>query len=73
METANDKKPLSPRTLRFSKGMLALSLFFLAAGCVLMMSSFKYALMSGVACSAVGFGIFFTVGYYWACENESCS
>jgi hypothetical protein len=72
MKLENEMRPLPARTLRFSKRMVALSLALIGGGAGLVMSDWHYAMVTGVCCAAVGFVIFFTAGYYWACDNESC-
>jgi hypothetical protein len=73
MNASDQAKPLPARTLKFSRRMVALSVLLLIGGGALAMSAKPHALLLGVACAALGFAIFFTAGYYWACENESCS
>jgi hypothetical protein len=69
----DEGKALPVRTLKFSKRMVALSLLMIAFGTAFILNTSPYAMIAGVACCAVGFGIFFSAGYYWACGNEGCS
>ena len=69
----NDQSALPQRQLRFSKGVVLVAAALLAAGIVLMLGPWAHAFMAGVSFSALGLGLFFTAGYYWACDNESCS
>ena len=73
MNPLNDKKLLPARQLRFSKRMVALSLVLIIAGAALVMSSWPHAMAGAVMLCGSGFVIFFSAGYYWACDNESCS
>jgi hypothetical protein len=73
MEPNDSPKPLPKNKLNFSKGMVALSVLFVAVGVALMMGPWTYALMAGVTSAALGLGLFFTAGYYWGCDNETCS
>ena len=73
MDTGNNAAKLPQRRLRFSKRMVALSLVLMAAGAALLFSPGAYNPMAGVACGALGMAVFFTAGYYWGCDNESCS
>ena len=59
--------------LRLSKGMVAFSLLLLAIGVAVMLSDWGYALVVGAFLMSLAMGIFFTAGYYWGCDNESCS
>lgn len=29
--------------------------------------------VAGAVCAALGLLVFFTAGYYWGCDNETCS
>lgn len=71
MDISHEKEPL--RHLRFSRGMVALSLILLIAGMAVLLSDWAYGLVVGASLMSVAMGIFFTAGYYWGCENESCS
>lgn len=73
MNTANDKKMLPARQLRFSKRMVALSLVLITAGAIWIMNPWPYAMAGGVILCGAGFALFFIAGYSWGCENESCS
>jgi hypothetical protein len=73
MTPTEETKSLPKKTLRFSKRMVALSLMLVAGGIVLMTSAWSHALMAGLSCATLGFGLLFTAGYYWGCDNESCS
>ena len=70
---APDQAALPPRTLRFSRRMVALALCLAVLGAAMIFSSWQYGLMIGVASCASGFAVFFTAGCYWGCDNESCS
>jgi hypothetical protein len=65
----NDFKRHPQRTLRFSKDMVALSLVCIGGGAILILGLHRVGMIAGVITCALGFGIFFSAGYYWACEN----
>jgi hypothetical protein len=73
MKSNNETKSLPKNRLRVSKRMTGLSLLLVAAGITTMMGPWSQAVMAGLGCAALGFGFFFTAGYYWGCDNESCS
>ena len=64
---------LPEKRLRFSKSVVAFSLFMIGAGLALMFCHRRFGPMTGAVCIGAGFVCFFTAGYYWACENETCS
>lgn len=73
LEGADDKRPLAPRRLRFSRRMVALSLVIVAAGLGLVLCPLSYGPVAGAACGGLGLGVLFSAGYYWTCDNEACS
>lgn len=73
MEMNDDKKMLPKRSLIFSKRMVALALALIAGGVAMVLSPWGYGKVVGVTFCAVGFWVLFTAGYYWGCENETCS
>lgn len=64
---------LPKQRLRFSKGMVALSLAMVAGGVALILRPWASFPMAGVILAASGLGVFFAAGYYWTCDNVSCS
>ena len=72
MELREEKKTL--RHLRFSKGTVAVSAALGLAGLfILLRATWQYSLLAGVVLLGAGIGTFLTAGYYWGCDNESCS
>ena len=73
MRAIGDKTPLPARQLRFSKDMIAIAICLGVLGIVLIFGPWPLGMMPGVLCVALGLGVFLTAGYYWGCDNESCS
>jgi predicted Kef-type K+ transport protein len=73
MDLIKEKRALPQRYLRFSKEMVGLSLVLLAVAYGLIVSSWRLGPVVGGVCGGLALGVFFTAGYYWGCENESCS
>lgn len=73
MKPSEEMKPLPVRQLRFSKDMVGLAIGLGLLGLGLIFGPWPWGMMPGVLCVAVGLGVFMTAGYYWGCDNESCS
>jgi len=64
--------PLPRGRVRFSKRMVVVSVVMILAGLALIFSPWRLGLLTGVLAASLGLGIFFSAGYYWTCDNESC-
>ena len=64
---------LPPRRLRFSRGVSACSAVLVLAGISLVFTAWRFGPVAGAICAALGLGLFFVSGYYWTCDNETCS
>jgi hypothetical protein len=73
MKLKDEKKALPARYLRFSKEMVAVSAVLVVAALGLIVSPWHYGPVVGGVSGGLGLGVFLTAGYYWGCENESCS
>lgn len=68
-----EKKPLPKERLRFSKGVVASASALFVLGIILILGPWAHARLAGLVLGALGMGAFLMGGFYWACDNESCS
>ena len=77
MDPIEEKRPLPYRRLLASKRLVALALVMNGIGLALITRTWfrgeMDGMMAGVVCTALGFGLLAVGGYYWGCDNESCS
>jgi hypothetical protein len=64
---------LPERRLFLSKVMVVLALLCIGLGLALMVGPWSFGAVAGAASGALGMVIIFMAGYYWGCENETCS
>ena len=62
-----------PRRLRFSRRVSLCSAVLVAAGIAMVFDPWRFGPVAGAISAALGLGIFFASGYYWTCDNETCS
>lgn len=64
---------LPEKKLRFSRRTVALSMVLVALGVAGVFGPWKFAPVAGAILGGVGMVLFFSAGYYWTCDNDSCS
>lgn len=73
MKSLDEKKLLPRNRVRFSKGVLVLSLSLLVGGLAMSLGPWPSGRIPGMVCASLSLVVFFTAGCYWGCKNESCS
>jgi hypothetical protein len=73
MPPINGNKTLFRRYLRFSKRLVAVSLGLLVLGFALILGAPSPGRLVGVVICGLALVALSLSGYYWGCDNESCS